>query len=59
MLPNQEKYVLTVKCKQCTFQVSQEVVTEPEKLIEAKTEMLKQAASIHPKHRDLDNFEVF
>ena len=54
-----EKYVLTVKCKQCTFQVTQEVQIEPEDLIQAKTEMLKQAAAIHTKHGDPSNFEVF
>ena len=54
-----ENYVLTVKCKQCTFQVTQEVQTEPENLIQAKTEMLKQAAAIHTKHGDPSNFEVF
>jgi hypothetical protein len=54
-----EIYVLTVKCRQCTFQVTQEAEVEPEQLIEAKTEMLKQAASIHKKHGDLSNFEVY
>ena len=54
-----EKYVLTVKCKMCNFQVTQEVEVEPENLIKAKTEMVKQAASIHKKHSDLRNFEVY
>jgi hypothetical protein len=43
----------------CTFQVTQEVEIEPENLIAAKTEMLKQAASIHKIHADLKNFEVY
>ena len=54
-----KKYVLTVKCKMCTFQVTQEAEVEPENLIKAKTEMLKQAASIHKIHSDLRNFEVY
>lgn len=54
-----ETYALTVKCKQCQFQVTQEVEVEPENLTRAKTEMVKQAASIHSKHPDLENFEVY
>jgi hypothetical protein len=54
-----EKYVLTVKCKLCDFQVTQEVRIEPENLVQAKTEMIKQAASIHKKHSDLKNFEAY
>ena len=59
MSSSKEKYVLTVKCTLCTFQVTQEVEVEPEKLINAKTEMVKQAASIHKKHSDLKNFEAY
>jgi hypothetical protein len=59
MTSPKETYVLTVKCKMCTFQVTQEVEIEPENLIKAKTEMLHQAASIHKIHPDLRNFEVF
>lgn len=59
MSSSKETYVLTVKCKLCTFQVTQEVEIEPENLIAAKTEMLKQAASIHKIHADLRNFEVY
>jgi hypothetical protein len=54
-----ETYALTVKCTQCTFQVTQEVKIEPENLAKAKTELLKQAAAIHPKHSDIKNFIVF
>jgi hypothetical protein len=59
MLSNKKNYVLTVKCKLCNFQVTQEVQTEPENLIREKTEMLKQASSIHPKHSDIRNFDVY
>ena len=54
-----QKRALTVKCKMCDFQVTQEVEVEPENLIKVKTEMIKQAASIHKKHSDLRNFECF
>ena len=54
-----ETYALTVKCTLCTFQVTQEVKIEPENLTTLKTEMLKQAASIHKKHSDPRNFVVF
>jgi hypothetical protein len=59
MPPNKRNYVLTVKCKLCNFQVTQEVQTEPENLIQEKTGMVKQAASIHPKHPDIRNFDVY
>ncbi len=58
-MSSKETYALTVRCTQCNFQVTQEVEVEPENLTKAKTEMVKQAASIHPKHPDLENFEVF
>jgi hypothetical protein len=54
-----ENYVLTVKCKLCHFQVTQEVKTEPDNLVNAKTEMLKQAAAIHKQHQDLRNFDIY
>ncbi len=54
-----ETYVITVKCKMCNFQVSQEVEIEPENLTKTKTELVKRTASIHPKHGDVDNFVVF
>jgi hypothetical protein len=54
-----ETYALTVKCKLCTFQVTQEVKIEPGELVKVKTELVKQAASIHKKHGDLENFIVF
>jgi hypothetical protein len=56
---SKETYALTVKCTMCTFQVTQQVRIEPEELTRTKTELLKQAASIHPKHSDLKNFVVF
>jgi hypothetical protein len=59
MSPHKEKYVLTVKCKMCPFQVTQEVKIEPDDLIKAKTEMVEQAASIHKKHASIENFEVY
>lgn len=54
-----ETYVLTVKCTMCNFQVTKEVEVEPENLVNAKNELLKQAASIHKKHSDLRNFVVY
>jgi hypothetical protein len=54
-----ETYALTVRCKLCTFQVTQEVKIEPEELVKVKTELVKQAASIHKKHSDVQNFIVF
>ena len=56
---SKETYALTVKCTMCPFQVTQQVRIEPEELTRTKTELLKQAASIHPKHPDLKNFVVF
>jgi hypothetical protein len=54
-----EKYAIAVKCTLCNFQVTQEVETEPENLTKAKTDIMKQAASIHRKHPDLTNFVVY
>ena len=59
MSASKQKFVLTVKCKMCTFQVTQEVEVEPENLIKVKTEMVQQAVFIHKKHSDLRNFEVY
>lgn len=59
MSPQKQKYVLTVKCNQCTFQVTQEIETEPENLSKEKTAMIKQAQSIHKKHPELSNFEAY
>ncbi len=59
MSPGIERYVLIAKCTQCTFQVTQEVRIEPEKLVETKTELAKQAAAIHKQHPDVKNFVVF
>jgi hypothetical protein len=56
---SKETYALTVKCTMCTFQVTQQVHIEPDELSKTKSEMLKQAAMIHPKHPDLKNFIVF
>jgi hypothetical protein len=53
-----ETYTLICRCNLCDFQVSREVEVEPEKLIEAKKELAKQAASIHKRHPDADNFTV-
>lgn len=58
-MSSKERFVLTVKCKRCTFQVTQEVRVEPDELVATKNEMLKQAASIHKVHADLSNFEIF
>jgi hypothetical protein len=54
-----ETYALTVKCKLCNFQVTQQVKVEPDNLTKAKTDMLKQAAAIHKQHSDPNNFVVF
>jgi hypothetical protein len=59
MSPLKETYALTVKCTLCNFQVTQQVKVEPENLTKAKTDMLKQAASIHKKHSDPKNLVVF
>lgn len=58
-MSSKRTYALTVKCKMCTFQVTKEVEVEPADLIKAKTELLQQAAAIHPKHSDLNNFIVY
>ena len=58
-MSSKETYALTVKCTLCNFQVTQQVEVEPENLTKVKTEMLKQAASVHKKHADLRNFAVF
>jgi hypothetical protein len=58
-MSTKETYALTVKCKMCTFQVTQEVRIEPEELTKAKTDMLQQAAAIHKQHSDPKNFIVF
>ena len=58
-MSTKERYVLTVKCTQCNFQVTQEVRIEPEELVATKNTMLKQAASIHKVHADLSNFEIY
>ncbi len=54
-----ERYALTAKCTLCTFQVTQEVWIEPDKLVEVKKELAKQAAAIHKQHSDVKNFVVF
>ncbi len=56
---SKETYALTVKCKMCDFQVTHEVRVEPENLTQAKTEMLQQAAMIHKKHSNVDNFIIY
>ena len=58
-MSRKEKYVLTVKCKICPFQVTKEIKVEPDELIKAKTEMVEQAALIHKKHPDVTNFDVY
>jgi hypothetical protein len=58
-MASKERYALTAKCTKCTFQVTQEVYTEPENLSTVKTEMLKQVVMIHPKHADLANFIIY
>lgn len=50
MASPKETYALTVKCTMCNFQVTHEVKIEPEDLIKVKTEIVKQAASIHKAH---------
>jgi hypothetical protein len=55
---SKETYTLIVRCNLCDFQVSREVEVEPDKLVEAKKELLKQAAAIHKKHPDISNFSV-
>ncbi len=59
MASPKEKYALTVKCTLCNFQVTKEVEIEPENLTKVKTEMMKQAASVHKKHSDLRNFVAY
>jgi hypothetical protein len=58
LAPHKETYTLIVRCKNCDFQVSREVEMEPENLVEAKKELVKQAAAIHKKHPDVSNFMV-
>ena len=58
-MSTKETYALTVKCKLCKFQVTHEVKIEPEELIKVKTDLVKQAASIHKQHNDPKNFVVF
>jgi hypothetical protein len=55
---HKETFTLIVRCNNCDFQVSREVETEPENLVEAKKELVKQAAAIHKKHPDVSNFSV-
>jgi hypothetical protein len=58
-MSTKEKYALTLKCKLCNFQVTHEVKIEPEELIKVKTDLMKQAASIHKQHNDPNNFVIF
>jgi hypothetical protein len=58
-MSSKEIYALTVKCTLCNFQVTQQVEIEPENLTKVKTEMVKQAASVHKKHADLRNFVAY